>query len=360
MQPRPMQRTGTEQSDPARAVGTVLSTDVSVAVAETIQPMKGAALPRSNDNTALVPRTSFTGPVLDFDFPGVHIGVAEYDEGPTGCTVFYFPTIADMSIDVRGGSPGWFGDHSEADAICLAGGSLYGLESAIGVQAELFAMRDYSTKWDDIALVSGAIIMDYRARDNAIYPDKALGRAALRAAQPGIFPLGPHGAGRSATVGKALGFEEREPGGQGGAFRQVGPTKIAFFSVVNALGAIVDRQGTVVRGCVDQETRRRRPYVEGLMRDLTGDEEADSMRGNTTLSVLVTNQKLPAWPLRQLGRQVHSSMARAIQPFHGLTDGDVLFAVTTNEVENDALGPVALGALASELAWDAVLSSFAE
>lgn len=31
----------------------------------------------------LTPRTAFDGPALSFDFPGLLIGVAEYDEGPT-------------------------------------------------------------------------------------------------------------------------------------------------------------------------------------------------------------------------------------------------------------------------------------
>jgi L-aminopeptidase/D-esterase-like protein len=52
---------------------------------------------------------------------------------------------------------------------------------------------------------------------------------------------------------------------------------------------------------------------------------------------------------------VHASMARAIHPFHALVDGDVLFAVTTNELESPLLEPIALGVVASELAWDAVL-----
>ena len=46
---------------------------------------------------------------------------------------------------------------------------------------------------------------------------------------------------------------------------------------------------------------------------------------HTTLTVLVTNVAFPRELLRQLGRQVHSSMARAIQPFHTPEDGDVLF-----------------------------------
>ena len=58
--------------------------------------------------------------------------------------------------------------------------------------------------------------------------------------------------------------------------------------------------------------------------------------------------------------QVHASLARAIQPFHALVDGDVLCAVTTGEVENEELTTTSLGVVASELAWDAVLASIPE
>jgi 6-aminohexanoate-oligomer endohydrolase len=295
------------------------------------------------------PLTEFTGPALEFDFPGLRIGAAEYEEGPTGCTVFHFASGAMIERDVRGGSPGLFGDLDWVDAICLAGGSLYGLEACTGVAAELFAQRDYDTGWGAIADVTGAIIFDYGPRENAVYPDKELGRAALRAAREGHFPLGQRGAGRSATVGKTFGFEHAEPGGQGGAFRQLGDTCVAVFTVVNAVGAVVDRDGNVVRGHFHQPTGARRALVEGIEARVTG--------GNTTLTVVVTNQQLDRWLLRQLGRQVHTSMARAIHPFHALTDGDVLFAATTNEVENDALDSLTLGVVASELAWDAVLAA---
>ena len=50
-------------------------------------------------------------------------------------------------------------------------------------------------------------------------------------------------------------------------------------------------------------------------------------------------------------------MARAIQPFATVGDGDVLYAATTGEVDNPRLSPAALTLVASELAWDAVLSS---
>jgi len=117
--------------------------------------------PLTNDVVHPKPRTDLPpGRTLTFDFPGLEIGVAEYEEGPTGCTVFHFPEVASLAIDVRGGSPGINGQHLDViNAICFAGGSLYGLEASTGVAAELFAVGDYSTKWTDIALVSGAIIL---------------------------------------------------------------------------------------------------------------------------------------------------------------------------------------------------------
>ncbi len=312
----------------------------------------------SNDSLNLLPRTEFEGPALEFDFAGLLIGCAEYDAGPTGCTVLHFPEGASLQTDVRGGSPGTLGGGYEwVDAICLAGGSLYGLEAVSGVAAELFARRGYRTGWLDIPLVAGAIIFDYGLRDNGVYPDKELGRAALRAARPGAFPLGARGAGRSATAGKTFALEEREPAGQGAAFRRIGETRLAVFTVVNAVGAIVDRDGAVVRGHLDAATGLRRSLLPAVEKRLAAGLPLQAPPGNTTLTVVVTNQKLDARLLRTLGRQVHASMARAIQPFDALVNGDVVYAVSTNEVENPVLESVGLGVIVSELAWDAVLAA---
>jgi L-aminopeptidase/D-esterase-like protein len=324
--------------------------------------MHNKSQPLTNDNAKLIPKTSFDVPVLEFDFPSLHVGVAAYEEGPTGCTVFYFPQGAWAAADIRGGLPGVIGDYERVHAICFAGGSLLGLEAAVGVTAEMFAMRDYSTR---LPLVSGAIIWDLW-RENRIYPDKDLGRAALKSARTGVFPLGRAGAGCSPGCGGLFGGMgiQGEGTGQGGAFRQVGATKVAVFTVVNALGAIVNRQGQVVRGYLDPQTGKRRHYTELLKRKLAQNETTEPPQGkNTTLTLVVTNQKLDPpmntlGHLRQLARQVHSSMARAIQPFHTMSDGDVLFAVTTDEVENKPMNLTDLGVLASELAWDAVLNCF--
>jgi 6-aminohexanoate-oligomer endohydrolase len=289
---------------------------------------------------------------LRFDFPGLRVGIAEYEEGPTGCTVFQLPPGgAACSVDIRGGSPGTLGNYEWAHAVCFAGGSLYGLEAACGVAAELMAMRGYTVGWTDVELVLGAIVYDFGRRENAIYPDAELGRQALRNVREGVFPLGRRGAGRSVTVGKTFGLEQGEFSGQGAAFREIGPTKIVVFTVVNAVGAIVDREGNVVRGHYDADRETRTPLVEGLEAQLP-----QAAPGNTTLTLVVTNQELTRRELRQLGVQVHASMGRAIQPFHALVDGDALYTVSTNEVENEALPSMSLGVVASELAWDAVLS----
>ena len=68
------------------------------------------------------------------------------------------------------------------------------------MRAELLALHNYSINWENIPLVSRAIIWDWGGRNNAIYLDINLGRAALRAARTGVFPLGARGAGRSANV----------------------------------------------------------------------------------------------------------------------------------------------------------------
>ncbi|MEM7028047.1 MAG: P1 family peptidase [Chloroflexota bacterium] len=308
----------------------------------------------TNDNTTFSPKTAFDGPNLAFDFPNLEIGVAEYEEGPTGCTVFYFPKGALTAVDVRGGSVGTIGNFEWNHAICLAGGSLYGLESVTGVSAELFSQRGYQTGFEDIALVSGAIIYDYPPRDNAIYPDKQLGRAAMKAVRTGNFPLGRHGAGCSASVGNGFESVKGELSGQGGAFQQIGDVKIAAFTVVNAIGAIVDRQGAVVKGHLDSETGDRFHSYEVLEQRRTQSDSSTPPHGNTTLTVVVTNQRVQS--LKQLAKQIHASMGRAIQPFQTMFDGDTLYAVTTNEVDNSDLSDMDLGVVASEVVWDAVLS----
>jgi L-aminopeptidase/D-esterase-like protein len=227
----------------------------------------------SNDALDLTPHIPSAGRLLEFDFPALHVGVAEYAEGPTGCTVLFFPDGAMCACDVRGG---WAGS----------------------------------------------------------------------------FPLGCHGAGSSTMCGAGLDSSGGESAGQGGGFRQSGPTKIAVFIVVNAIGALVDRQWRVVRGHLDRETGVRYHLDEciGLPAAppaLTPPIQRATRRSRRSSPTSGWNRRCsPIWPARR------THPWRAIQPFHTGLDGDNLFAVTTNEVDNSALPPTALGVLA----WDAVLA----
>ena len=322
-------------------------------VAAALFTVGALALQASDDQERRI-ETAAGERTLRYDFPAVRVGIAEYPDGPTGVTVLRFPNGASMAADIRGGSPGFVGDYGFVHAVTLAGGSLLGLEAAAGVAAELFAQGGSQGRWDAIPLVSGGIVYDFGGRDNGVYPDKRLGRAALNAVREGIVPLGQRGAGISVTVGNGFAFDRGEAAGQGAAFREVGGVKFLAVVVLNALGAVFDRSGQVVLGHLNRETGQRSGYPEEIERLAGGARPAP---GNTTLTVIVTNQTMHRQDLIQLGRQVHASMARGIQPFHSRGDGDILWAVSTNEVEESAWSNMALGVVASETVWDAVLEA---
>ena len=312
---------------------------------------------------------------LQFDWPALHIGTGEYREGPTGVTVFHFPKRAIGAVDVRGGGPGTVNtdylrlgyEIQELDTVVFSGGSWYGLENTT---AAATALKDDGTRngdWTNLALSVGAIIYDLGDRRlNEIYPDKRLSQAAFRAARPGIFPLGAHGAGRFAKTGGLFGCNAFS--GQGGAFRQIGELKIAAFVVVNALGVITTRDGRVAACYPDAKwpkslrtTDLLANYPASTQAGATFEPPSTASHRNTTISLVVTNQKLTAAELQRLATHVHSSMSRAIQPFATEFDGDVLYAVTTAELQSTADKPgapaITIDVLAAETMWDAILAS---
>ena len=204
-------------------------------------------------------------------------------------------------------------------------------------------------------LVSGGIVYDFGPRDNSVYPDKRLGRAALENARSNRFPLGARGAGISATVGKGLGSGFGEPAGQGAAFARSRRQDLRVCRFECGWRGLrpAGQRGSWKPGFIDRRT------VDFHGGDRTPGRGRPACRasaaGNTTLTVVVTNQTLFGFNLTQLARQVHSSMARAIQPFHTDTDGDALWVVSTREVEMSEWSVTALGVVASEVVWDAVL-----
>lgn len=312
---------------------------------------------------------------LSFDWPMLEIGTGQYEDGPTGLTVLKFGKKVNAAVDSRGGGPGTVNakylelgyNQPELDAIVLSGGSWYGLEAVTAANTALLDDRYRGGRWDNVGLVVGSIIYDFGGRRlNEIYPDKRLAQLALRAARPGIFPNGAYGAGRSAMNGGIFGCHARS--GQGSAFRQIGEVKIAVFTVVNALGAVTDRDGNVVachKGSNWPDDLKASDLMGAAPASLqpgwNGDDSGqDAERKNTTISVVVTNRSMSPAELQRLAVQVHTSMARGIQPFASEFDGDVLYAVSTNEVETgpgQTLPSMEIGVTASELMWDAILAA---
>lgn len=346
---------------------TVAETSAHDAAAHRLTPVPYWGDRVGNDDVELTPVHGTGRADVAFDFPGVSVGTAEYAEGPTGATVISMPAGARTSVDARGGAIGIIGRYEEFNhAICFAGGSSYGLAAATGVNEALLEARGGRVGWQDLRATSGAVIYDLAARDTGIVPDAALGRAALAAARGDAIAVGRVGAGVAASAGK-IDLARCEFSGQGAAFRQIGAIRILVVTVVNPVGVIVDRDGTVIRGNYDRETGERRLPVLDYEAALTSGEQPTTAAGNTTVTAVITNVRLDDKELRLFGRQVHSSMHRAIQPFHTNHDGDTLFALTTDEVAlppagstrlgEQAVNSIALASVASEVAWDAVLEA---
>jgi len=110
-------------------------------------------------------------------------------------------------------------------------------------------------------------------------------------------------------------------------------------------------------GNINDHLKRTVDSIAGQSRVSSEGSSHAGPTDNTTITLVVTNQKIGRAELNRLAVQVHTSMGRAIQPFATVSDGDVLYAVTTDEVANPKLSAGQLSLIASEVAWDAVLAS---
>jgi L-aminopeptidase/D-esterase-like protein len=311
--------------------------------------------------------TDIHGPALTFDWQDIKVGVGAYQEGPTGLTIIRFMLGAAVVVDSRGGAPATVNTDAlrlgyaepRSDAIVFAGGRVYGEEAITAVATGLKDEGVRGGARDDHARTTGAVINDFGERRlNEIYPDKRLAQATLEALRPGVFPLGAQGAGRMAMQGSFFGC--RAHSGQGAAFREINGVKIAAFVVVNAFGSIVDRQGNLV-SCHPAPKWGGTPKIADLMVNAPASRDPDwqpsETEHNTTVSLIVTNRKLSYAELDRLAIQVHTSMARAIQPFSTFADGDTLFAATTDQAPASAMSAIDLDTVAGEIMWDAILKS---
>lgn len=297
------------------------------------------------------------------DVPGLRVGHATDADGLTGCTVILATDGAVAGVEVRGSAPGT----RETDllrptalverihAICLSGGSAFGLAAADGVMSWL-AEHDIGVETGArrVPIVPAAVLFDCFLGDAFAAPDAAMGRAAAEAAGEGPVDEGSIGAGTGATVGKLAGPQAATKGGVGTAGRVLRDGRIiAALAVTNAIGNVVGRDGAILAGA-------RSPNGGFIEADqLLGAGESDESIGrfgtNTTLAVIGTNAPLDRAGCQKLAELGQDGLAIAIRPVHSMLDGDTVFALSTGAgTPLSGLELLALGAAATSVMVEAI------
>lgn len=317
------------------------------------------------------------------DVAGIRVGHHHRIGGGwcTGTTVVLAPDAGMVcGVDVRGGGPGT----RETDlldprnmvervhAICLTGGSAFGLASADGVMRALAADGiglPMGGPGEVVPLVPAAVVFDLgRGGDYWATPDADLGRSAYeaaRSASPTVPPeRGSVGAG---TGAKAGGFK----GGVGTA-SVVLPSgdMVAAVVVCNALGEVVDDRGVLfseLDRIAGGETPLRPPSqveVEASVEAALSSPASPLGRPGmaTTIGVVATDAALTKAQCAKLAGIAHDGLARAVRPVHTMFDGDTFFGVSTAQRETpDPIGFHHLLAAAADVTSravaDAVLSA---
>ena len=277
---------------------------------------------------------------------GIRVGHWTEAAARTGCTVVLCPPGAVGSGEVRGGAPGTRETDllrpgmlvEEVHAVLLTGGSAFGLAAADGVVRWL---EERGVGFDAgaarVPIVPAAVLFDLGVGDGSVRPGPREGYAACEAAVD-RFEQGAVGAGTGATVAKLHGPDRAVPGGLGSASASGEGVTVAALAAVNAVGEIVEEDGTVVAGALPGEAP---------------DEEAQPPLplSSTTLAVVATDARLTKERAHLLAIAAHDGIARAVRPAHTMWDGDTVFTVATGETH---VAQLALERMAEEVLARAV------
>lgn len=245
---------------------------------------------------------------------GVAVGHWTDRVARTGCTVVRFPGGTVASGEVRGGAPATreFAllaperTVDRLDAVCLSGGSAFGLAACDGVLRELAgAGVGFPTRGGPIPIVVGLSLFDLTVGDGAVRPGPEEGAAATRAATGEAPDLGSVGAGAGATTGQWDDPAATGPGGLVAARVEADGATVAALLAVNAAG------------WPDDGTQR-------LPRAGTSPFGAA-----TTIGVVMTDSPLDKLGCLRLAQGAHDGLARALVPVHTARDGDAVVAAAT-------------------------------
>jgi L-aminopeptidase/D-esterase-like protein len=291
------------------------------------------------------------------DVPGLRVGHWTNAEAKTGCTVVLLPDEGAVAgVDVRGPAPGT----RETDllrpgrtiervhAICLCGGSAFGLGAADGVMRFL-SERGVGLPVGSVRLplVPAAVLFDLM-HGRPAWPGPDEGYAACAAASADPPAEGRVGAGTGATVSKVMGRDGARPGGVGTAsLRLPGGAVVAALAVANAVGDVYGRDGRLVTGGLGPDGQP----ADGWQVLLKGGGQPPPAGSNTTIAVVATDAALDKAGCRRLAEAGQDGLALAIRPAHTPYDGDTVFAVSAGTVQADA---ISLGVAAAEVMWRAI------
>ncbi|MFM2057785.1 MAG: hypothetical protein RLY71_2170 [Pseudomonadota bacterium] len=297
------------------------------------------------------------------DIAGLRVGHHTDARRPTGCSVLLCPDGAVAGVDVRGAAPGTretdllHPDNlvEQVHAVLLTGGSAFGLDAAGGVMRWLEEHgHGFAVGPARVPIVPAAVLFDLWVGDASIRPDAAAGYAACLAAG-NVVAQGSVGAGAGATVGKLFGIERAMKGGIGTAALKVGAITVAALVAVNAMGDVIDpRRNQPIAGARTPDGLQLRGSLAAI---LAGDLPAPLLAGMaTTLGIVATDAALTKAQASRLATMAHDGLARSINPAHGMTDGDTLFALATGGSGRPGHMAV-LGAMAAEVTARAVVNA---
>lgn len=279
----------------------------------------------------------------------------------TGTTVVLLPPGSVGGVDVRGGGPCTRETDALAPgtlvevvhAVCLSGGSVFGLAAASGV-TDWLAGRGVGLPvgpgLGEVApIVPAACLFDLRPGAWTHRPDAAFGRAAADAAAgaggSGPVRLGSVGAGAGARSGPLAGgvgsasavlAASPDDAAIAGSGREASPegVTVAALVVVNSAGSPVDEASGRLYGAdlllAGEAADLRSPVSSEPAVPLPAWGSPDRPdRTATVLVVVATDAALGPAECTRVAMAAHDGLARAFRPAHGLTDGDVVFAVAT-------------------------------
>ncbi len=274
------------------------------------------------------------------DVPGLAVGHAQDDRLKSGVTAILCDPPAVGAVSIIGGAPGTretdlLEPHNSVqtvDALCLAGGSAFGLDAASGVQAALRAMgRGLKVGPAIVPIVPAAILFDLNNGGDKNWgtyaPYRDLGYTAAMAAADEVA-TGSVGAGTGASTATVK-------GGLGTASTVLGNgITVGALAAVNPLGSATIGD----TACFWAAPFELEDEFGGLGLPVPLPENATAIRtkldavtpmANTTIAVIATDVSLTKAEAKRLAVAAHDGFSRALWPSHTPLDGDLVFALST-------------------------------